>query len=60
MLPDLRGYGDSSLPDPGLTHIDYTFRAMAEDVVEVMEQLGYSRYFMAGHDRGARLAITCA
>jgi haloacetate dehalogenase len=56
VLPDLRGYGDSSLPDPGPDHINYTFRAMAQDMVEVMEQLGYSRYFVAGHDRGARAA----
>ena len=47
VLPDLRGYGDSSLPDPGPNHVNYTFRAMAQDMVEVMEQLGYSRYFMA-------------
>ena len=52
--PDLRGYGDSSLPDPGPNHINYTFRAMAQDMIEVMEQLGYDKYFAAGHDRGAR------
>src|SRR5499425_1755981 len=56
VLADLRGYGDSSLPDPGPNHINYTFRAMAQDMVEVMEQLGYRRYFVAGHDRGARTA----
>jgi haloacetate dehalogenase len=54
ILPDLRGYGDSSLPEPGQNHINYSFRAMAQDMVEVMEQLGYRRYFVAGHDRGAR------
>jgi haloacetate dehalogenase len=56
VLPDLRGYGDSSLPEAGPNHINYTFRAMAQDMVEVMEQLGYRRYFLAGHDRGARAA----
>jgi haloacetate dehalogenase len=56
VLPDLRGYGDSSLPEPGPNHINYTFRAMAQDMVEMMEQLGYRRYFVAGHDRGARTA----
>jgi restriction system protein len=35
VLPDLRGYGDSSLPDPGPNHVNYTFRAMAQDMVEV-------------------------
>src|SRR6202166_746044 len=54
VLPDLRGYGDSSLPEPGANHINYSFRAMAQDMVEVMEQLGYRRYFLAGHDRGGR------
>ena len=56
VLPDLRGYGDSSLPEPGPNHINYSFRAMAQDMVEVMEHLGYRRYFVAGHDRGARTA----
>jgi haloacetate dehalogenase len=56
VLPDLRGYGDSSLPEPGANHINYSFRAMALDMVEIMEQLGYRRYFAAGHDRGGRTA----
>jgi haloacetate dehalogenase len=54
VLPDLRGYGDSSLPEPGPNHINYSFRAMAQDIVEVMEQLGYRHFFLAGHDRGGR------
>jgi haloacetate dehalogenase len=56
VLPDLRGYGDSSLPEAGPDNINYSFRAMAQDMVEVMEQLGYRRYFAAGHDRGGRTA----
>ena len=52
IMPDLRGYGDSSLPDPGPNHINYSFRAMAQDNVEIMEQLGYRRYFAAGHEIG--------
>ena len=54
VLPDLRGYGDSSLPEPGPNHINYSFRAMAQDNVEIMEQLGFNRFFVAGHDRGGR------
>jgi haloacetate dehalogenase len=54
VLPDLRGYGDSSLPEPGPNHIKYSFRAFAQDNVEIMEQLGYRRFFVAGHDRGGR------
>src|SRR6202035_5426531 len=53
--PDLRGYGDSVGPDDaGPNNINYSFRAMAQDQVEVMEQLGYREFFVAGHDRGAR------
>jgi haloacetate dehalogenase len=54
VLPDLRGYGDSSLPDPGPNHINFSFRAMARDLLEIMEQLGHRRFSVAGHDRGAR------
>jgi haloacetate dehalogenase len=53
---DLRGYGDSTAPEPDATCSNYSFRAMANDQVEVMRQLGYDRFFVAGHDRGARVA----
>jgi haloacetate dehalogenase len=53
---DLRGYGDSSKPPDGENHINYSFRAMAQDQVEVMETLGFKRFAVAGHDRGARVA----
>lgn len=54
---DLRGYGDSVGPeDGGPNHVNYSFRAMAQDQVEVMEALGYRAFFVAGHDRGARTA----
>jgi haloacetate dehalogenase len=53
---DLRGYGDSSKPAGGERSIGYSFRAMAEDQVEVMRQLGFTRWYVAGHDRGARVA----
>jgi haloacetate dehalogenase len=54
VLPDLRGYGDSSLPDPGPDHANYSFRAMAQDLLEFMDQLGYAQFSVAGHDRGGR------
>lgn len=54
VVTDLRGYGDSSAPEPGENHINYSFRAMAQDQVEVMEGLGYKEFYAAGHDRGAR------
>lgn len=53
---DLRGYGDSSKPDGGADHAGYSFRAMANDQVEVMEKLGFGRFFVCGHDRGGRAA----
>lgn len=51
---DLRGYGDSSAPEPGERHENYSFRAMAQDQVMLMEHLSFERFFVAGHDRGAR------
>ena len=56
VLADLRGYGDSSLPEPGPKHINYSFRVMAQDMIEVMDSLGHQRFFLVGHDRGARLS----
>jgi haloacetate dehalogenase len=51
---DLRGYGDSEKPPGGDDHSGYSFRAMAQDQVEVMASLGFPRFMAAGHDRGAR------
>src|SRR3954471_16867513 len=52
---DLRGYGDSEKPPSQPDHANYSFRAMAQDNVEVMAALGYDKFFVAGHDRGARV-----
>jgi len=53
---DLRGYGDSSKPPGGENHVAYSKRAMALDQVEVMQSLGFPRFAVIGHDRGARVA----
>ena len=53
---DLRGYGDSAKPPSDATHAAYGKRAMALDMVRVMERLGFLRFFVAGHDRGGRVA----
>ena len=53
---DLRGYGDSSKPPGGADHAGYSKRAMALDQIEVMSRLGFDRFFVAGHDRGGRVA----
>ena len=55
---DLRGYGDSSKPELGPE--GYTFRAMGEDNFAVMAALGFERFAVAGHDRGARVAFRMA
>jgi haloacetate dehalogenase len=57
---DLRGYGDSSKPPTRPDHAPYSKRAMARDQVEVMRQLGFDEFFVAGHDRGARCAYRLA
>lgn len=53
---DLRGYGDSSKPKGLPDHSNYSKRAMAKDMVEVMAALGHRRFHLVGHDRGARVA----
>ena len=56
VMPDLRGYGDSA-KEPGLLdHANYSKRAMAQDMVEVMQALGVERFGLCGHDRGGRVA----
>ncbi|MFT6791337.1 MAG: haloacetate dehalogenase [Cellvibrionaceae bacterium] len=56
ICPDLRGYGDSEKPASAADHSTYSKRAMAQDMVEVMQQFGYRQFSVAGHDRGARVA----
>lgn len=57
---DLRGYGRSGCPASTPDHAPYSKRAMAEDMVCVMEQLGFPRFSVAGHDRGGRVAYRMA
>lgn len=57
---DLRGYGDSSKPDGGPDHAAYSFRAMGEDGFDVMSELGFEKFALAGHDRGARTGFRMA
>jgi haloacetate dehalogenase len=57
---DLRGYGRSGCPDSDAAHEPYSKRAMARDMVAVMERLGHQRFSVAGHDRGGRVAYRLA
>src|ERR671938_2102425 len=53
---DLRGYGRSGCPPSTPDHAPYAKRAMARDMVTVMERLGFPRFAVVGHDRGGRVA----
>jgi haloacetate dehalogenase len=57
---DLRGYGRSGCPVSTADHAPYAKRAMAHDMVTVMERLGFARFSVAGHDRGGRVAYRMA
>jgi haloacetate dehalogenase len=57
---DLRGYGWSSAPEGDGGRELYTKRAMARDVIAVMEELGHIRFAVVGHDRGARVGYRLA
>ena len=57
---DLRGYGRSGCPPSDPDHAPYSKRAMARDMVAVMDSLGYPRFSIAGHDRGGRAAYRLA
>jgi haloacetate dehalogenase len=56
ICPDLRGYGDSDKPADIDGHT-YSKRTMAADIVALARALGHDRFALAGHDRGALVAI---
>jgi haloacetate dehalogenase len=60
VCPDLRGYGDSDKPHGDEDHAAYSKRTMAQDQLEVMRSLGFDRFAVVGHDRGARVALRMA
>ena len=53
ICPDLRGYGASDKPAGDA----YAKRTMAADIVALARELGHDRFALAGHDRGALVAI---
>jgi haloacetate dehalogenase len=57
---DLRGYGQSGCPASTDDHAPYAKRALARDMIEVMAQLGFPSFSVAGHDRGGRVAYRMA
>ena len=56
IVADLRGYGNSMVVPSDSTHKAYSKREMAADMVQLMDVLGYNNFFIAGHDRGGRVA----
>jgi len=56
VLPDLRGYGDSSKPAGSADHGNYSKRVMANDMLVLMGSLGHEHFDVLAHDRGARVA----
>ncbi|MCG6883436.1 MAG: alpha/beta hydrolase [Silicimonas sp.] len=57
---DLRGYGASWKPEAGKNCESYSFRAMGADLFALMSALGFERFHLVGHDRGARVAYRMA
>lgn len=60
IMPDLRGYGDSSKPPTTSDHFPYSKRAMAVDQIALMKEFGFEKFSVIGHDRGARVAYRLA
>ncbi|HET9942779.1 MAG TPA: alpha/beta hydrolase, partial [Terriglobia bacterium] len=56
VVPDLRGYGNSSKPADKPDHSPYSKRAMALDQVELMKSFGFQSFRLVGHDRGGRVS----
>jgi len=59
-LFDLPGYGDSDALDPVEGEDTYSKTAMAREVLSAMKALGFPRFCVLGHDRGARVAYRMA
>ena len=60
VVPDLRGYGRSSVPPSDAGNEAYSKRRMGRDMAAVMTALGHERFAVAGHDRGGRVAYRMA
>jgi len=60
VVPDLRGYGQSSKPPTTPDHAPYSKRAMADDMRNLMKILGHEAFMVVGHDRGSYVAFRLA
>jgi len=57
---DLRGYGRSGCPQSTPDHLPYSKRMIGQDMVDIMQHLGFEHFSVAGHDRGGRVAYRMA
>jgi haloacetate dehalogenase len=57
---DLRAYGRSGIPASTDDHFPCSKRAMAKELVEVMDKLGFPTFTLVGHDRGGRVSYRLA
>jgi haloacetate dehalogenase len=57
---DLRAYGKSGTPASTDDHYPYSKRAMAQELAEVMDKLGFPSFILIGHDRGGRVSYRLA
>jgi haloacetate dehalogenase len=60
VVADLKGYGESRSAPGGPLGEGYSKREMAAELVELMARLGFERFSVVGHDRGARVAYRMA
>ena len=60
VIADLRGYGASSTINDRPDHYSYSKTAMAMDNISVMETLGFTKFSILSHDRGARVSYRLA
>lgn len=60
LVCDLKGYGETRAEPGGPLGEGYSNRERADELVELMARLGYERFSVVGHDRGARVAYRMA
>jgi haloacetate dehalogenase len=60
VAPDLRGYGDSTGPAGDPLHLNHCKRTLAADQLALMRALGFERFAVMAHDRGARVGYRLA
>jgi haloacetate dehalogenase len=56
VMPDLRGYGESSCELGEADHANYSKRAMAQEIIDLLDTLGVDDFYLCGHDRGGRVS----